>query len=377
MSSLPLNRAIQAQPFRADRWGNKWSQDGLQLQFGNGALTTSIRLGPQALMALTTQLGGVIDRFEDAAGLIWCEDPAAHGACTEARLQWHEWPVADPAAARLAERLFRSIKNLPLTGFERSFKLLAGQLWRDRFLVGLRTAALPAPDLERLAESLGMPAALRAALGARQPEASFVHIGFEHGAGHSTYKLYLEFPRTVALAAACTQVPAPLYLGFKWNPQDSARCTVSSYAQPQSLALADAAQRIAVAYGDSGNSGNASKAGDAGHANGFVSQLAVDIVTQAARASASATVQFVEVTEDNSARLSFDVNLYDSALTVCDLRAPLQALATNFGVPTADFSALMAQTADHLAGHVSGGTDRAGRPFLTLYHAPPAGLAPP
>lgn len=345
------------EPFRVDRWGNQWDQDGVRLHFGNGEWATSVRLGPQALTTLSSKLTDFIDKYESNFGTIWSENTPALGKRTETRLQWSAHSIADPLAHRLAEKLYLLVKNLPLNGFERSFKLLAGQLWSDRFMVGLNTALLTTPDFEFLANSLAVPPKFLAAMRARLPEASFIHIGFEHGDRHNTYKLYLEFPLTAATTAtrtAQTSKHTPMYIGYKWNPENSAQQTVSTYTQPAALELDDVLQKIEAAYGDE---------------HRHVSQGVRDIVTLAASNTGTPALMFVEVTDDNSTRMSFDVNLYESALTVGKLSPILQPLAVNFGISAAVFSRLLLLSKDNFAGHISGGTDREGLAFLTIYHA--------
>ena len=336
-------------PFHADRWGQRWSEDGLLLRFSDGATATTVRLDPNTLVALAAQLAEVVARHEQVGGMLWSEDAARLGAITDERLFWQERPMTGRFAAP-AERLYRLIRQLPLNGFERSFKLLPGQLLRDRWLVGISTGSLAAADLDFLAAQMGAPADFITTLRAERPAASFVHIGFEAGSTRCSYKLYLEF------ASGSTSMP--LYRGFKWNPLDPAERGVSNYTQPARLALDDVLEKIARRYEADGTSA--------------VCETAQAIVSLAAQRSGAAALMFVDVTDDHSPRLSFDVNLYESGLQVGELRARLLPLARVFGLARdEDLSALVDQTENDLAGHLSGGVDSEGRAFLTLYHARP------
>ncbi len=331
------------------------------LHFGDGVLGTSIALDPPTLLGTARQLADIVAAHEARFGTLWSEGGERLGAMTDARLQWHERPFASP----LAHRLYGLVRNLPLNGVERSFKLMAGELRQDRFLVGLSTSGLAAEDVDYLASRLDAPEAFRAAVRGqltpqdRASHASFIHLGFEEAAdrSQSIYKLYLEFPTP---SHDPSRPAMPLYLGYKWNPQDNRQRAVSTYRQPSSLSLAEVHERMAVAYGD---------------ARSELFLVAKALVAEAARRTSAAALTFVDVTDDDAQRLSFDVNLYESGLTLHGVEQMLRSLAVRLGIPTGDVSALLDKAGDDLAGHVSGGTDRHGRAFLTLYHACAQGRA--
>lgn len=340
--------------FYADRWGNRWSESGLQLHFGNGRLGTSVKLAPQAVAVLSRQLQCVIAELEEGVGTLWSEDAAELGKFTQARLQWPERPFQQ-ANQEMVDKLFLLVKNLPLTGFERSFKFLNNEVRSDRFLVGMSSISLAASDLDFLAKKLGAPELFRAAFGKQLPRATFIHIGFEHGTRYSSYKLYFEFSKKSELGEAKSLArPLPLYVGYKWNPADSAQRTVSTYSQPAHMTLTELLKTIAAVYGN---------------APSPWCEAASAVITLGANRAGNRCLTYVEVTDDNSSRMSFDVNLYACGLRVNDLAAALQALADRTSLPKAEFRKLIALAGADLTGHISGGLDRERRPFLTIYHA--------
>ena len=340
--------------FYADRWGNRWSEKGVQLHFGNGRLGTSVELGPQAVAVLSRQLQCVIAELEDGVGTLWSEDAAELGKFTQARLQWPERPFQQANQA-MVDKLFLLVKNLPLTGFERSFKFLNNEVRSDRFLVGISSSSLAASDLDFLAKKLAAPELFRAAFGDHLPQATFIHIGFEHGKRHSNYKLYFEFStKSERGDARSLAQPLPLYVGYKWNPADSAQRTVSTYSQPAHMTLNELLKTIAAAYGN---------------APSPWCEAASEVITLGASCAGNRCLTYVKVTDDNSSRMSFDVNLYACGLRVNNLTGVLQALVDRVGLPKPEFTNLMAQAGADLAGHISGGLDRDRRPFLTIYHA--------
>ncbi len=103
--------------------------------------------------------------------------------------------------------------------------------------------------------------------------------------------------------------------------------------------------------------------------NDAVRNIAKAIIAQAAEKISTTELLFVEVQEENSPRLSFDINLYETGMTVRDLQPMLRKLREHFAIDEKEFEKLMTRTEDDLAGHLSGGTDRNGNAFLTTYHA--------
>lgn len=71
----------------------------------------------------------------------------------------------------------------------------------------------------------------------------------------------------------------------------------------------------------------------------------------------------LEVTEDNSPRLSYDVNLSDAGLTVAALPMRLKLLA-DFNLP----AEALDRIADAPLGHFASGVGRDGTPFATIYY---------
>lgn len=286
-------------------------------------------------------------QHETSFGISWSEHDAQHGAMTDARLQCGELNTSNT----FAHALYLLIKNLPLNGYERSFKMVTNKLWSERFLVGISIDTIAFEDIDFLMKKMGLPEVFAASVRAQLPNANFIHIGFEQGQV-STYKFYLEFPRGNVDA----KEPHPLYIGYKWNAENSAQQAVSRYTQPQTLSLPNLLEKVDAMYGDE-------KENDA------VCSIAKALITQAAGKVSTTELLFVEVQEENTPRLSFDINLYETGMTVRDLQPMLLALREHFAIDEKEFADLMTRTEDDLAGHLSGGTDRNGNAFLTTYHA--------
>ncbi|MDO9402769.1 MAG: hypothetical protein Q7T87_01920 [Polaromonas sp.] len=349
--TLPPHAPDLSASLSADRWGARWAEAGVQLFFADDEMRAVFGLRPDAVAALASQLTQAVCAHEAVTGTLWSEAGPALGPVTDSRLHNADTLAAHPVAGRL----YRLVRNLPLTGFEQSFKMLAGQLWSERFLVGLSTTAIAPEDVIFLASDLGMPPDLLHVFQAGLADATFVHAGFEQGDHQCTYKLYLEFaPGTGGDAPG-----RPLYVGYKWNPENAAQQAISRYTRPAALDLDDMLVRVTAVYGGTGDVHE-------------VCRIAHQIIRMGASRTNARALLFVEVREDGTPRLSFDINLYETGLRVRDLAPLLAEAATHFAADSAAFSGLMALTGEDFAGHLSGGRDRSGRPFLTLYHARPA-----
>jgi hypothetical protein len=72
--------------------------------------------------------------------------------------------------------------------------------------------------------------------------------------------------------------------------------------------------------------------------------------------------------EENNSRRSFDINMYKANLRMRDLYPLLSRIFRYYRIPDDIFHPLYDQVKLRIFGHLSGGVDRAGRDFLTIYH---------
>lgn len=324
----------------ADRWGARWSQRGVVLRFGNGATGAALAMDPHATATLAAELAHHVQQYEQKYGTLWSENHAQRGAYTEAELQWYETePHSLPA-----QSLFNWVKNLPLTGFERSFKISPQLLSPQRFLLGISAQQIDVADVLHVAKLMKFPAQWRDQLHSQIYDAVFFHFGFEHNTPQCVYKLYLEFGQEAPMQH-------PLYRGYKWSPENARPGSVSTYAHVPNLTLATMLARVQAVYGDA-----------------QVAQLAQEIVTLVVSHSTIQGLLFVDVCDDSTSRISFDINAYSTGLPVNAISAELVRLSDYLGVNSSELGALLASTQDHMIGHISGGTDQNGKPFLTVYH---------
>lgn len=248
-----------------------------------------------------------------------------------------------------AERLFALLRDAPREGIERSFKLAAGTLLGERWLVGLPLARTDEARVLALCRELGMPGAYAEEFRAALPEARVAHFGSEASAEGLLYKAYLEFPDRLAAREAG---PVVLHVAWKWDAARPARRSVATYRCHPGLSLRGAFERMDALYGDA--------AGGAGLA------LLKDIAALAGGRTAE-PLMYLEVNEEGNARASFDLNVHAAELRMRDVEPQLRGLRAHFRIPPAVFEAACAPVRGAPLGHLSGGRSRAGTEFATIY----------
>ena len=216
---------------------------------------------------------------------------------------------------------------------ERSFRLSAGALAADRFLLSVPAAGAPDGVLSGLA-ALGLPAAAAVEATALLPQAAHLHLGLEADGPAPLFKLYLE----AALQAA--KAGDPLHTAWKWRKDGALARDRYMLLQPTRVAalLADLPTAL---------------------------QPFLRAVLATLPAQPSACFALEVVGEDD--RRSLDLRCYEFDSTVGDIAAPLAEAAAELGVPAAIFDQVLARHRSDVLGHVACGLGRDGRPFLTVY----------
>jgi hypothetical protein len=239
-------------------------------------------------------------------------------------------------------------------GREQSFKMVAGRLLRDRLLLGVQRSAMQPSQLWTLAGELGMPAAGQELLAQHWERANAVFLATEDSDTGRMYKVYLEFwdeaRRAVRAGARSAQL---LHLGVKWSSARPGHHEEARYMVHPLLGLRDIQRRMADCY--------------PAQAPGAGLELARAIVRRAAMRNPQAAFLYLEASETGNPRRSFDINLYKSGLRVGDAAAELRALARHFAIAAGDLEEQLRQLGELPLGHVSGGCDRRGAEFLSIY----------
>jgi hypothetical protein len=268
-------------------------------------------------------------------------------------------PTSLERAARKAVLPFRIVEELGVPcGYERSFKMLPGRVLANRYLLGIETKSITREQMLGICQRLGMPADYQEAFAAGLPDANLVFLGFEDDEERGCmYRLYLEFwdKRQRDLQASRARIDSGLlHLGFKWSTDDPAKKAVSKYVWHPLLTIEEVLQRLEYVYADQPNNVSHEAAGE--------------ILTLAASRSGRRSLRYLDVSEQQSQRRSFDINLYRAGLRIQDVHEHLSRVRQHYGIPDAQFRRLCSLTGQKLFGHLSGGTNREGQDFLTFYY---------
>jgi hypothetical protein len=256
----------------------------------------------------------------------------------------------------LCRHLLRRIQELGVPyGHEESFKLTHQQVTLDRILIGLHSTSLTPRMLFDIASELGMPSSCRELLASHLPQANVVLFGIEDRAGGSVCKLYLEFWDQVCREVRRTgaQTPLLLHLGVKWDSNRPDHHEVARYTCFPLLSSADALRRMTRVYPQNPAAMNC--------------EMACAIVRKSLKRNPTASLLYLEVSEGDNPRCSFDINLYKTGLRVLEAAPELRQAAAQFGLAEEAMDSQLQRLGHCHLGHLSGGTDRHGGEFLSVY----------
>jgi hypothetical protein len=265
-----------------------------------------------------------------------------------------------PEMAEKAEMLVDLVNGLGV-GYvhERSFKVDRRTLLPHRFMLNFRREGASPQALVALpgvCERLGMPPQFLAEFEENLPRTAFIFFGFEEGEHSSICKVYEEFagPQDGAEAwQAALPVPVLSYVGYKWDVLDSrkaARATYTKFPGLSPQAMSARAERILD--GPDSRSGR---------------ELANQFIGIASTRIPHAMMRYLEVAEEGNPRKSFDINAYGAGLLVAEFYPLFVRMCQRFEVGPGEFLPLYERIKMKEFGHVSGGVDREGRDFFTVY----------
>ena len=254
-----------------------------------------------------------------------------------------------------ASDLTEAVRSLGVrAGHEKSFRLSRGSISSNRFLLSISKASLgqnAQEKVEQVCARLVAPPALHEMIAKQFSSTAHVHFGFEdHGAG-CLYKLYLESqisPRELE-----AQRPVLMHRAIKWDPAQNARLVQTEYFWHPRLSLEMIQRRIA---------------GSGGFNEITLVRIVERLLLSARSRLSRGSIGFLEVIEQNNPRRSFDLNLYDANLRICDVHPPLEHACRHFDVDLGAFQQVYNQAAACRFGHLAGGVHRDGQEFLTIYY---------
>lgn len=241
------------------------------------------------------------------------------------------------------------LRGRPIEGFERSFRLSKGRVLDDRWLAGIHKSDLPPRELEAACLAMGMDRSHAGAVLANAEAASTFHFGYEGADEGAIHKVYLEFASRLSQSGVADgEQSFLLYLAWKWKAGDPSSCTLARYECFPGLDEREQVSRI-------------------GRVAPEVSR-GVGALVDVAAGRTGRPPMYLEVTEEGNPRLSFDINLHAASIPIDSLESWLVDVARRMSISADSIDAALSSARGAMLGHLSGGTSRDGREFLTVYY---------
>lgn len=259
-----------------------------------------------------------------------------------------------------AGRLFNILNSLNIqVGFERSFKVLPDILLSDRFLAGFERESIvqnPDENIMNICRQLDMPEDFMESFKENLTDSNIVLFGFEGNEKSRIYKAYLEFGhRITEKIKENPDNPEPflIHRGFKWDVSDNSQKSETMYTCFPLFNIQDIMKRVtSVIYSPE-------------HKSPF--GIIEDIMNLAAIKVNPYEFIYFEASETNNPRISFDVNMYRANLRMNEIYPLLLDIMRHYSIPDEQFHKLYKSVSSLIFGHLTGGFDREGRDFLTVY----------
>ena len=358
-----------ARSYSADVAQVKASREGFMLLFGqrrsavksqNGhcvPLDTLVNLNPVAAKRLAIQLDSVIRKYETKFGLLY-------GQVIQEQRLVPTPPIPAPVFRSVkgtdkVKLLFGFLKEHQMQpAFERSWGFQVQELHADRFLLGFEKKQVGANPDEKLVDvclRMDMPEDFLEVFLKNLPSAKIVGFGFGEDENTCIIKAYLELGAPFYRAGSTFDKSEPYlsHLGLKWDADDRSRKALARYTCSPGLSASMVQRRLADDfYGDAA-------------AKPF--QIIHGILEHAAAKGGEQRFDFLDVSEENNPRSSYDINVYGAYLQLSEIHSFLLAICRYYQIPEEEFRSRYEQAQNHVLGHIAGGRNRHGKDFLTLY----------
>ena len=317
-------------------------------------LCERVILSPTAAKRLAIQLQTRIQDHESNYGVLDVTSPPSAGrvSVTSAR---RVRPFSETSSAdKKAGQLFQWVRDLNVeVGLERSVKISKNTLLPNRFLLGMGKRAMGQDADVRIldiSKRMGMPENFLESFRENLSEASYVHFGFEQNEATSLYKAYLEFYEKIEKEISNQpNQPSPflLHLGYKWDASDNAKGAVTRYNWYYLLSVDAIMARFSYILDP--------------HRHRKLLEIANGIVSLASARIPCQDILYLEVTEENNPRISFDINMYRAHIQLEELYPFLLNICRHYSISSEEFHILYDRFKNKTFGHLSGGIDREGK----------------
>ena len=255
------------------------------------------------------------------------------------------------------ERLFvQSIKSFKVPiWFERSCKITEGKLYINRYIYYFSKDSLGQNASEKIIDisiRMGMPDTLLDSFQKILPDLSFIHFGFEERENTCGYKIYGEY---VMERKAIQNIKEPFIgaLGFKWDAFHPSKQVITKYECVPKQSLENIHERIADIFNK--------------QVHQLLIEASMDIMKYALEKIALKNIIYLEASDGNGPRRSFDINVYDARLSIKDIIQPIRKIFHYFSIPDVIYEKVYNPKNTYSFGHISGGIDVDGKAFVSIY----------
>lgn len=346
------------QPVYSDIANVIFSQEEVVLMFGKtqrssslgenrAVLTNSITLNPYNTKRLALLLGHVIKEYETKLGPI---NPRSSSP--------GERPSGKQVTVSAVPIILKDL-DVPVDA-ERSFKMFSGHFITNRYLLGVNKESLGADALEKVKSvcmRMNMDEDFFRTFEQYFPDGDYVHFGFEENEKDCVNKVYLEFYEKIKKereGQRANKEPVLLHLGFKWDSSDSSRRVISKYTWFPLISVSEMNERISGIIPS--------------REDNRVLKSVTGIIAAATSRCNNIEILYQEVTEEGNPRKSFDINIYRSGLKICELYSFLLELSRHYRISLDLFHSYYRPIKEEMFGHISGGINREGKSFVTIYY---------
>jgi hypothetical protein len=258
---------------------------------------------------------------------------------------------------RKANLLFSLLNELPLEGYEASFKIMLHTFHNIRFLIGVKTKNMSKNCFDNICSELKMPDTCYRQCIEKISDSNIVLFGFEEDGNHCVYKIYLEFNKKnrAMMHPKKSEDPVLQYLGFKWDAFDNRKFLVTTYIWFPFISSAIMRDRIDRLYNKS-------------------DQIQLLLIKDLIQLGLSQTMDafepyiYLEASDMKSKRKSFDLNLYKAGLTMGQIEPYISKSMNFFEIDTRKWNIFFWKIRNKLLGHISGGYSSSGDSFLSVYY---------
>lgn len=320
-------------------------------------ITNRIILSPYAAKRLSFVLEDNLRSYEFKYGPINTTEHQTPPVPPHASLASYSIPSRPEITDEKAGRLFELIKGLDVQiGIERSFKFFEGSILADRFLLGFKRDDVSGDCNARILDvctALDMPLEYQESFRSDMSGANIILFGFEGDGESRLYKAYLEFGLRIKQVTPDNLAPFVIHQGYKWDASDNRKCARTDYTCFPLFTIRDIIERVRRLYHPGLGRG--------------ATEIAEGFLKAASEKVRCEETLYLEAGENDNPRRSFDLNIYRANLRMGDVFPLMEKICRHFSITEKKFSTFYEPVKSRVFGHLSGGVDRHGRDFMTIY----------